>query len=308
MMLRRNLPAVLLLASLLPRSAMAQQKFDLSPEQPNRPRSQPVPEAVALIPPGYPFAEPGTLTVAHALGLLPLGGIADDSKTYIGTEPDIAQLVADSLGLKLKLVHVAWADWPLGLASGKYDAVISNVTVTEARKEKFDFSTYRKDTLGIYVTTSSPITVIKEPKDIAGLRVIVSASTNQEQILLRWDAQNRAAGLKPIEIQYYDDDVLLNLALEAGRADAYFGPNATSAYKAAVTGKTRLVGTFSGGWPLTAEIAVTTRKGSGLAEPITRAINTQIANGNYARVLSRWNVGAEAIETSRTNPPGLPKS
>ena len=57
-----------------------------------------------------------------------------------------------------------------------------------------------------------------------------------------------------------------------------------------------------------AEIAVTTRKGAGLAEAITRALNTQIRNGNYAKALERWNLGAEAIEESRTNPPGLPKA
>ena len=54
-------------------------------------------------------------------------GLADD---------DYAQLIADSLGLKLDLQPIAWADWPLGLVSGKYDAVISNVGVTEQRKEK----------------------------------------------------------------------------------------------------------------------------------------------------------------------------
>src|SRR6185369_1023205 len=115
---------------------------------------------------------------------LPFGVYASDTRTIIGSEPDIAQLVADALGRSLEPVGVAWADWPLGVSSGKYDAVISNVTVTEARKEKFDFSTYRKDQLGFYVKANSPIASIKESKDIAGLRVIVGASTNQEQILL----------------------------------------------------------------------------------------------------------------------------
>lgn len=53
---------------------------------------------------------------------------------------------------------------------------------------------------------------------------------------------------------------------------------------------------------------MTTRKGAGLAEAITQALNTQIRNGNYAKVLARWNLSAEAIEESRTNPPGLPKA
>ena len=98
------------------------------------------------------------------------------------------------------------------------------------------------------------------------------------------------------------------LALQSGRADAYLGPNAFEAFKAAQTGKTRLVGIINGGWPLSADIAVTTRRGSGLAEAVTIALNAQIKNGNYAKVLARWGLMSEGIESSRTNPPGLPKS
>jgi len=51
---------------------------------------------------------------------------------------------------------------------------------------------------------------------------------------------------------------------------------------------------------------VTTRKGSGLADAITQALNTQIASGTYAQALQRWNVSEEAVAQSQTNPPGLP--
>lgn len=295
-------------ALLLPLAAGAQQKIDLSPDQKDRPRAEKLDSAVKLIGKDYKFAKDGTLTVAVNVGRLPFAVLGDDTKTPVGSEPDIAQLVADGLGLKLDIQSVAWADWPLGLASGKYDAVISNVTVTEARKEKFDFSTYRKDQLGIYVKTDGPIQAIKEPKDIAGLRVIVGASTNQEQILLRWNQQNIAAGLKAVEVQYYDDDVVRALAIQSGRADAYLGPNAIAAFEAAKDGKTRLAGTFSGGWPNLAEIAVTTRKGAGLAAAVTEVLNAQIKNGNYGKALARWNLSSEGIEQSQTNPPGLPKS
>lgn len=286
----------------------AEFKVDLSPEQPGRVRTTKVDAAIKQIPKDARFVKDGVLTVAINGGRLPFAAFASDTRTLVGSEPDIAQLVADSLGRKLEIVNVAWADWPLGLTSGKYDAVIANVTVTEARKEKFDFSTYRKDQLGVYVKSSGPIKQIREPKDIAGLRVIVGASTNQEQILLRWNQQNVAAGLKPVEVQYYDDDVVQRLAIQSGRADAYLGPNAIAAFEAAKDGKTRLAGTFSGGWPLNADIAVTTRKGAGLAAAITTAINAQIQNGNYSKALNRWNLGTEAISQSQTNPAGLPKS
>jgi polar amino acid transport system substrate-binding protein len=289
-------------------AAQAADKFDLSPEQPNRLRVEKNEKLIAGIK-DFKFVENGVFTVGISTsGNLPLHDYASDSKTVIGYDVDLAQIIADRLGLKLQLVSVAWADWPLGLTSGKFDAVISNVTVTEERKQKFDFSTYRKDELGFYVKAESPITAIKAPKDIAGLKVITDAGTNQEKILLEWDRQNVAAGLKPIEVQYYDDDAVKDLAVQSGRADAVFSVNATQAYAAGINGKTKLVGTVSGGWPITAEIAVTTRKGSGLAVALTDAVNDLIASGAYRKVLDTWNLAPEAIDESKTNPPGLPKS
>lgn len=263
------------------------------------------PKAQALIPAGYRFVTPGAFTVATHPGQLPLADYGADSKDVVGIEPDIARLIADGLGLKLVIVPVAWADWPLGLESGKYDAVLSNVTVTEERKKKFDFSSYRYDLLGIYTRTDGPIQKIEKPADVAGLKVVVGASTNQDQILRKWDQQNIAAGLKPVEYQYFDDAVVGRLAVITGRADVSFEPNATGAYSAR-DGKVRRVGLFPGGWPNAAAISVTTRKGSGLADAVTQALNTQIGSGTYAQALKRWNVAEEAVPQSQTNPPGLP--
>lgn len=263
------------------------------------------PKAQALIPAGYRFVTPGTFTVATHPGQLPLADYGADSKEVVGIEPDIARLIADALGLKLVIVPVAWADWPLGLESGKYDAVLSNVTVTEERKKKFDFSSYRYDLLGIYTRSDGPIRKIEKPADVAGLKVVVGAATNQDQILRQWDQQNIAAGLKPVEYQYFDDAVVGRLAVITGRADVSFEPNATGAYSAH-DGKVRRVGLFPGGWPNAAAISVTTRKGSGLADAVTQALNTQIGSGAYAQALARWNVAEEAVPQSQTNPPGLP--
>ncbi|HCM99754.1 ABC transporter substrate-binding protein [Pantoea ananatis] len=262
--------------------------------------------AVAQLPANYHFAVPGALTVAvAALNSPPLTVFSDDNKTLLGSEVDIARLVADSLGLRLNVVPASWEDWPLGVASGKYDAAITNITVTKARKEKFDFATYRKDSLGFYVKTSSPIQSLTKAEDIAGLRIIVGSGTNQEAILLAWDKENQARGLKPFTPIYTKDDAAQTLALQAGRADAYFGPNVIGAWKAALNGKTRLVGSVDGGWPKAAHIAVTVKKGSGLAEPIITALNGVIQNGDYQKVLDRWGEGIERIDHSEINPPGL---
>lgn len=264
-------------------------------------------KAAALIPANFKFVEPGTLTVAAAVlgSAPPFGLFARDNKTVIGSEADIARLVADGLGLKLKIVPASWEDWPLGVASGKYDAAIYNITVTKERKTRFDFATYRQDTLGFYVKSTSKITKIDSAPDIAGKRIIVGSGTNQEAILLDWDKENQAKGLPPLQPLYVTDDAASTLAIQSGRADATFGPNVTGAYKAKLTGTTRLVGVVAGGWPKTANIAVTLKKGNGLVNAVQASLDSAIASGSYLQVLDRWGESVEKIDHSQINPPGL---
>ena len=135
----RGLIAATLTAALLPLGAGAAGiEFDLSPEQPGRIRAETVPTAVDLLPVDFKWTNPGKLTVASVPNRLPFAVYATDTKTPIGGEPDLAQIVADSLGLELELIPLAWADWPLALDSGRVDAVIHNVTLSEESKEKFD--------------------------------------------------------------------------------------------------------------------------------------------------------------------------
>ena len=203
---------------------------------------------------------------------------------------------------------VAWADWPLGIQSGKYDLITSNVTVTEERKELFDFASYRQDLLGFYVQADSDIEKIEEAADISGLSITVGSGTNQEQVLLKWNEELEAEGEEPAELQYYDDNAAATLALQSGRVDASFGPNATSAWAARETGDTKLVGIVPGGWPLAATIAAGTAKDNGLIEPVGIVLDELIANGKYAELLEAWGLDSEGIETSEINPQGLPKS
>ena len=263
--------------------------------------------AIKAVPPAFAFVDKDELVIGMTAGWLPLSAYAPDAKTLIGFDPDLAQLVADGLGRKLRIVPLAWEDWPLALQSGKVDAVLSNVTVTEQRKDKFDFSTYRRDVLGFYVPKHSTILSIREPKDVAGLRVITDSGTNQEKILLEWNKQNIAHGLKPVQISYYDDVAVREVALQSGRADVILSVNSGLAYQAAQKPDLREVGTISGGWPITADVAITTRKGSGLAAPITLLLNDLIREGTYPQVLARWHLSSEAIDKSQTNPPGLPR-
>jgi polar amino acid transport system substrate-binding protein len=97
------------------------------------------------------------------------------------------------------------------------------------------------------------------------------------------------------------------LALASGRADVIVQPHAQLVYVAARDKNIRGVGTLSAGWPDRSDVAVTTRKGSGLAGTLTVATNDLIASGTYAKILDHWHLAEEALPKSETNPPGLPK-
>ncbi|SCX43574.1 polar amino acid transport system substrate-binding protein [Klenkia marina] len=275
---------------------------DTSPDQ-ERIHSTLDPEAAALLPAGA-FDE-GVLRVSVTQGAVPLAFYADDNATVVGSETDLATIFGDALGLEVEFVVNDWSNWPLSVQSGDVDAVISNVTVTEERKQLYDFATYRSDVLGWLVGADSGLSISSAP-DIAGLTVGVSSGTNQEQILLAWNQENVDNGLEPVTVDYYQSYNDAVLALQSGRLDAYVGPNPTAAYSAATSPQDFAVaGTTSGGWPATADIAVTTVKGNGYAQAFQAAIQHTIEDGTYADVLARWGLSAEAVDSSQLNPPGL---
>lgn len=287
-------------------SDAAAPSINLGPDQ-NRITTPKVDAIAALVPAA--IREKGSIVITGFAGSTPpLRFYADDDTTVIGSEVDLAYLFADVLGLKVELKSADWAQNFVAIDAGNADAFIGNVTVTEERKEKYDFATYRNDNLAIEVKAGSGLKVTGA-KDLAGKSVGVGSGTNQEKILVDWSADNVKAGLAPIEIKYYQNASDYYLAIASGRLDAYFGPNPSAAFHVASTGETEIAGTFSGaGADLQGEIAVLTKKGNGLAEAFQAAINETIENGSYGEVLKRWNLTNEAVTKSELNPPGLPKT
>ncbi|MBL3688150.1 ABC transporter substrate-binding protein [Leucobacter zeae] len=285
--------------------------FDLtSANVDSRPHIDPVPEAVAALEAsGFAPIRPGKLTVAlGGAGAPPTSFFAeDDAQTIIGSDPDFASLIAEGLGLEYAPENVAWADWPLGIESGKYDLALTNVGVTEERKELFDFATYRDAVMGFIVADDSDVQEITEPADISGLKVIVGSGTNQEAYLLDWIAQNERAGIDPGEPVYYEDQAAGQLALASGRADASIQPYSLAVFQEATLGETRVVGKFNSAYPVDGQVGTVSAKDSGLAEPVAIVLNELIESGVYDEVLARWGQEDEAIAESLINPPGLPK-
>ncbi|MFF7333252.1 ABC transporter substrate-binding protein [Streptomyces sp. NPDC090306] len=255
----------------------------------------------------------GTLTIGVGAlpdGFPPLAYVGSDQKTLTGSEPDLARLVAAVLGLKPQLQNATWENMFVGIDSGKTEIALANITDTEERKQKYDFASYRQDNVGFEVTKKSTWNFDGDYENLAGKTVAVDSGTNQEKILLEWQAKLKKEG-KNVTVKRYASKNSVYLALTGGKIDAYFAANPGVAYHVTQTAKspnaTRSAGTFSGaGASLQGLIAATTKKGNGLAQPVADAINHLIKNGQYAKWLKAWNLSDEAVTKSVLNPAGLP--
>ncbi|MCI3278115.1 transporter substrate-binding domain-containing protein [Streptomyces cylindrosporus] len=243
-------------------------------------------------------------------GSPPLGFIGSDQKTLTGSESDLARLVAAVFGLKPEVKRFTWENLFVGIDSGKVDVGFSNITDTEERKQKYEFASYRKDDLAFETLKSSKFSFDGDYEALAGKTVSVGAGTNQERILLEWKSKLAKEG-KKLTVKYFQDSPSIYLALNSGKIDAYLGPSPNLSYHVTQTASTpnptKIAGQYSGaGADLQGLIAATAKKGSGLAKPLSEAINYLIEHGQYAQWLKAWNLSNDAVAKSEINPPGLP--
>ena len=272
---------------------------DTSAEQADRVTTDEDGAAAKLVPAA--IAADGKLTVGVVgAGDPPLAFLADDNATVVGSEVDIASLVAESLGLELDVRNISWEQWPLSVQSGDVEAVFSNVGVNAERLQLFDFATYRQGIMAFTAAPDSDLS-IAEAADIAGLTVAVGSGTNQERILLDWNEQNEAAGLAPATLDYYANAADALLAIKSGRVDAYVGPNPNAVYQES-KGQVTIVGTVNAGWPNTTYVAATTLKGNGLVDAVQAGLQHVFDDGSYANTLERWGLSDEAVDEPVVNP------
>jgi polar amino acid transport system substrate-binding protein len=288
-----------------PTGAGATSAYDTSPEQ-DRVRSEADPALTAALPADVAAAGVLRVAVMAAGGAPPLVFAADDNRTPIGSEVDVAQLVADKLGLELETVVLSWDAWPLKLESGEVHTVAINIGITEERLQKYDFASNRAAYVGFGVKAGSGLT-IQEPQDIEGLTVSAGGGTTQETILLRWNEILASEGRTPATIQYYANDADTLLALGAGRLDAYAGPNPGVVYTVATRDDVELAGTVAEAWPEDTLIGLPSVAGTGLADPVAAALAALIAEGTYDAALAKWGLADEALTESLVFTAGEPE-
>jgi polar amino acid transport system substrate-binding protein len=129
--------------------------------------------------------ESGVLTVGMEIGYPPMEYYDADGKTPQGFDVDMAKAVAEKLGLRVEFVDTPWSDIFAGVETGKYDCVMSSVTITPERLAAHNFSKpYVGNALAMALLKNSPVTA-RSPQDCAGLGVSYQAKTTSETFMAR---------------------------------------------------------------------------------------------------------------------------
>ncbi|MDO5400605.1 MAG: ABC transporter substrate-binding protein [Eubacteriales bacterium] len=120
-------------------------------------KEAPATEAPTAAPAAAMTVTPGKLTMATSADFPPYEFTNDDG-SFAGIDIDIAQAVAEKLGMELEVLDLGFDAALLAVQNGKSDIVLAGVSVTEDRQLVMDFS-------DSYATGIQKV-IIKEGSDV----------------------------------------------------------------------------------------------------------------------------------------------
>lgn len=172
---------------------------------------------------GYATIKEGVLMVGTEIGYPPMEYFDEDGATPIGFDMELAQALADDMGLKLEIVDTAWDGIFAGVATDKYDVILSCVSWTEGRNEEYNLSkTYVANAPVIVVPNDSDIADIA---DLSGKSVAVQMETTADYLI-----QEQVAGGLETDLRQYEKVINAFDEIKAGRVDAVCTDSVVAAY------------------------------------------------------------------------------
>ena len=86
-----------------------------------------------------------------------------DGDAIVGIDVEVAQAIAEKLGMELEVTDIAFDSIIPGIQTGKYDMGMAGMTVTDERKEQVNFSdSYATGVQVVIVKDDSPITSVDD--------------------------------------------------------------------------------------------------------------------------------------------------
>jgi cystine transport system substrate-binding protein len=200
-----------------------------------------------------------------------------DAAGLTGFDVEIGRAIAQRMGVKAEFVEGNWDGLIAGLDARRYDAVMNEVGVTDARKAKFDFSdAYIVSHPAIVVGSDN--TTIKSFDDLKGRKCAEMLTSNYGQIV-----RDHSGDLVPV--QGLSEAISL---VTSGRAEATVNDSLSfldfKKHQPDAKVKIAFIDTSAG-----VPSAVLIRKGNPqLQAAINKALADLKADGGYARIYEKY--------------------
>ena len=133
----------------------------------------------------------------------------DESGKLVGFDVEIGEAVAQKLGVKAEFLEGKWDGLIAGLDANRYDTVVNEVGITEARKQKYDFSEPYIASKAVLIIRADDDT-IKAFADLKGKKAAQSLTSNFGKLA-------EQSGAELVGTDGFDQSIQLVLT---GRADA----------------------------------------------------------------------------------------
>ncbi|MEU9382451.1 ABC transporter substrate-binding protein [Streptomyces sp. NPDC048279] len=230
----------------------------------------------------------------------------------VGVDPDIADALGKQLGVKFDFQNGKFAQLIVGLQSKRFDMVMSAMNDTKDRQNGIDSDTGKKVGNGVdfvdYFTAGTSILVqkgnpkgIKSLDDLCGKVVALQQGTTSEGIAKAQSTKCTKDGKKAITLQTFDTDPEALLRLKQGASVADLNDFPVAAYNAKTSGGGKdfeVVGDQIEAGPY--GIAVT-KENTQLRDALQAALDAIVKNGEYGKILAKWNVTQGGVTESKIN-------
>jgi polar amino acid transport system substrate-binding protein len=169
-------------------------------------------------------ATAGELKIGMEIGYPPMEYVDADGVTPIGFDVDVAYELGRRLNREVELVDTAWDAIFTSLDSNRYDAIISSVSITPERQEKYIITeAYIANKLVLITAADSQVT---KPEELAGLRVATQTETTADIMMNELIDGGLALG----DYFVYDKIIQCFDELKLGRVDAVMVDSVVAAY------------------------------------------------------------------------------
>ncbi|AZM60072.1 MULTISPECIES: ABC transporter substrate-binding protein [unclassified Streptomyces] len=230
----------------------------------------------------------------------------------VGIDPDMAEALSKQLGVKFDFQNGKFDQLIVGLQSGRFNVIMSAMSDTKDRQNGIDSDTGKKAGDGIdfvdYFTAGTSILVqkgnpkgIKSLDDLCGQVVALQRGTTSEGIANEQNKKCTDDGEPAIKLQTYDTDPEALLRLKQGASVADLNDFPVAAYNAKTSGGGKdfeVVGEQIEAGPYGIGVS---KENTQLRDALEAAVNAIIENGEYTKILEKWNVTDGAVTEAKIN-------